>query len=226
MKVFISQSNYIPWIGFLDLIRHSDIYIVYDSMQFTKNDWRNRNLIANEKKVSWLSIPCGKSISRSIDEVFPVDNKWARKHLKTLSHCYSKFPYWQRFKDRISEAYNSLDQMSLTEINIHLLKLALDIEKINTPILRDQEVLDKASLFQLDRTDRLVTLCKELCADTYLAAPASRNYLQVNQFAKSNITVEYFDYPVYRSPLLQKQPLSWVDTCFRQGSLFNGYQRG
>ena len=45
MKVLITQSNYIPWIGYFDLIRSVDIFIIYDAMQYTKNDWRNRNLL-------------------------------------------------------------------------------------------------------------------------------------------------------------------------------------
>jgi hypothetical protein len=44
-KVAIIQSNYIPWEGYFDLIASEDEFILYDGMQYTKRDWRNRNKI-------------------------------------------------------------------------------------------------------------------------------------------------------------------------------------
>jgi hypothetical protein len=44
-KAIITQSNYIPWKGYFDSIRKVDVFVVYDDMQYTKRDWRNRNLI-------------------------------------------------------------------------------------------------------------------------------------------------------------------------------------
>ena len=44
-STMISQSNYIPWKGYFDMIASVDIFVVYDEVQYTKNDWRNRNLI-------------------------------------------------------------------------------------------------------------------------------------------------------------------------------------
>ena len=69
MKLAISQSNYIPWRGYFDLIASVDRFVLYDTVQFTKNDWRNRNLIKTQAGVQWLSIPVGANIRRTIQEV-------------------------------------------------------------------------------------------------------------------------------------------------------------
>ena len=45
MRVTILQPNYIPWRGYFDFLKQSDVFVVYDDVQYTKNDWRNRNLI-------------------------------------------------------------------------------------------------------------------------------------------------------------------------------------
>ena len=45
MKIAISQSNYLPWKGYFDLIQHVDEFIFFDEVQFTRRDWRNRNII-------------------------------------------------------------------------------------------------------------------------------------------------------------------------------------
>ena len=42
-RVLILQSNYIPWKGYFDCIHTCDEFVVYDDMQYTRGDWRNRN---------------------------------------------------------------------------------------------------------------------------------------------------------------------------------------
>ena len=43
--VAILQSNYIPWKGYFNIIKESDLFIFHDDLQYTKQDWRNRNKI-------------------------------------------------------------------------------------------------------------------------------------------------------------------------------------
>jgi len=56
-KVAILQSNYIPWKGYFDMIRSVDKFILYDDMQYTRRDWRNRNLVKSPQGLHWLTIP-------------------------------------------------------------------------------------------------------------------------------------------------------------------------
>ena len=81
--VVVNQSNYIPWKGYFDLIRDADEFVFYDDVQFTKNDWRNRNRIKTPKGVEWITIPVGRSLDRLICEVTLSDSRWQAKHWKT-----------------------------------------------------------------------------------------------------------------------------------------------
>jgi len=45
MKVANNQSNYISWKGYFDMIKSVDLFILYDDVQYTRRDWRNRNKI-------------------------------------------------------------------------------------------------------------------------------------------------------------------------------------
>ncbi len=56
-KIAILQSNYIPWKGYFDLINLVDEFILYNDMQYTRRDWRNRNKIKTPSGLQWLSIP-------------------------------------------------------------------------------------------------------------------------------------------------------------------------
>ena len=91
-KIAICQSNYVPWKGYFDLINSVDEFILYDDMQYTKRDWRNRNLLKTPDGLKWLTIPVktkGKYYQK-IKDVEINDNAWNLKHWNTLKHYYSK----------------------------------------------------------------------------------------------------------------------------------------
>ena len=82
------QSNYIPWKGYFDLINAVDEFILFDDLQYTRRDWRNRNRIKTENGVRWLSIPVqvkGKYLQKIKDTVVD-DPKWGVKHWNFLLH--------------------------------------------------------------------------------------------------------------------------------------------
>ena len=83
--VSICQSNYIPWKGYFDLIKSSDIFVIYDHVQYTKNDWRNRNLIKSNQGLQWLTIPVSQNkLGQKINEWVP--NSYDRKHSYDLGN--------------------------------------------------------------------------------------------------------------------------------------------
>ena len=57
--VAIIQSNYIPWVGYFAIAAACDTFIVFEDVQYTKNDWRNRNRIEPKRSGShvWLTVP-------------------------------------------------------------------------------------------------------------------------------------------------------------------------
>ena len=84
-KVAVLQSNYIPWKGYFDIIHDVDLFIFHDDLQYTKNDWRNRNKIYTQNGLSWLSIPVGTNEHRLILDVKMNEKKWQKEHLIKLS---------------------------------------------------------------------------------------------------------------------------------------------
>ena len=90
-KVAILQSNYIPWKGYFDMINAVDEVILYDGMQYTKNDWRNRNKVKTPQGTAWLAISVRQEIlQQKISETQVFDQKWVTKHWRTLAQTYQK----------------------------------------------------------------------------------------------------------------------------------------
>ena len=87
-KVAILQSNYIPWRGYFDLINYVDEFIIYDDVQYTKRDWRNRNLIKTPQGTIWLNIPIIKKNKILIKDVLIKDFNWVNDHLNKIERNY------------------------------------------------------------------------------------------------------------------------------------------
>jgi len=119
-KVAILQSNYIPWKGYFDLINQVDDFVIYDCVQYTKNDWRNRNQIKSKGGLQWLTIPVSvKSRSQLINETIVANNIWADKHLKSLIQTYSKSKFYNLYIDELAACFDTAKLLTkLSEINI------------------------------------------------------------------------------------------------------------
>lgn len=80
-KVAVLQSNYVPWKGYFDIIHKVDEFIFYDDVKYTKNDWRNRNLILTNTGLKWMTIPISCETNTLIDEVNLPIHTWQKKTL-------------------------------------------------------------------------------------------------------------------------------------------------
>ena len=118
-KVAILQSNYIPWKGYFDLINMVDEFILFDDAKYTKNDWRNRNLIKTKDGLKWITIPVyfkGMSDQR-IREAKVSNPGWAGKHWKTISQSYAGAGYFKEYREVFEPMYLACEEEFLSRIN-------------------------------------------------------------------------------------------------------------
>lgn len=191
-KVAVLQSNYIPWKGYFDLIAHVDEFIIYDEVQYTKNDWRNRNRIKTPNGVQWMSIPVSQGLDQRIMDVVVKDKRWPTKHWKTLEANYRKSPHFTFVSDSISEIYLEDTSENLSEINTALIRKICSTLEIETKISTSTDYV-----LEGDRNDRLISLCRQANATSYVSGPAAKSYLDENSFSDSKVEVEWFDYSGY-----------------------------
>lgn len=190
-KVAILQSNYIPWKGYFDLIAAVDEFIIYDDMQFTKNDWRNRNQIKTSQGVQWLTLPVGQDIRRRIRDVVLVDG-WQVKHWKTLENNYRRAAHFNSVASWLRPLYLETSYTHLSQLNANLIKAVCIYLGINTRISCSWD-------YQLGegKTERLVDLCLQAGASDYLSGPSARDYIQLDVFQARGVDVQWFDYGGY-----------------------------
>ena len=216
-KVAILQSNYIPWKGYFDLINMVDEFIFYDEVQYTKNDWRNRNKIKTPQGIQWLTIPVRQeSLDQKIKDTKITDKKWNIKHWRTISQNYSKAKYFKDYKDIFEELYLTCDEEYLSEINYKFITTINEILGIKTKLRWSSE-------FELvdGQTEKLLGICKDCNADIYLSGPAAKDYFNEDLAKQENIKVEWMDYSGYKEYEQLNPPfehgVTILDLIFNEG---------
>ena len=193
-KIAIVQSNYIPWKGYFDLINSVDEFIILDEVQFTKNDWRNRNKIKSRTGLEWLSIPVRQeNLGQTISSTRVLDGRWAGKHWKTICHNYSRSVHFDAYAKIVEQVYAEAAALqTLSEVNLLFIQRICELMGITTTIssCTDYELRG-------DRVERLINLCHHAGGDTYLSGPAARMYMNETAFDNSGIALEWMDYSGY-----------------------------
>lgn len=228
-KVVILQSNYLPWRGYFDLMASVDEFIVYDDMQYTKNDWRNRNRIRTAHGTQWLTVPVRRNaLQQRIRDTQVMDRGWAARHWRTLSQAYARAAHFQFGRELLADLYTKAAGLDyLTDINLLFLTAICEQLGIRTRISRCSDYPYDTTA---DRTTRLVQLIQAAGGTSYLSGPAARQYLAEEQLAAAGIEVEWMEYAGY--PMYQQvhggpfeSAVSIVDVLFNAGPAAAQYVR-
>ena len=223
-KIAISQSNYIPWKGYFDFISRVDEFVLYDDVQYTRRDWRNRNKIKMENGLKWLTIPVTAGYHDAINEVLVADSTWHVKHWNKIHQNYKNAPYYKEFSDHIKRLYQAVPSEKLSEINHHFLDGINRLLDIDTPLSWSMEYKKEGN-----KTERLISICKQAGADIYITGPSARNYMDVNLFNENDIEVKWMNYENYK-PYLQmygefEHNVTILDLLFHTGRDARKYMR-
>ena len=216
MKVGIIQSNFLPWRGYFDFIRESDLFIIHDDLQYTKSDWRNRNKIKTPRGVEWITVPVHYHHTSQLIEETPVDysTPWAQKMLNRIREAYRHAPCFEPYYSELSDLLNQ-PALSISDLNLRLIKWVCRHLEIDTPIEMSREYRPQGT-----KTERLIGILQKVKATTYLSGPAAKAYLVPELFHQEGIRLEYkqYNYPEYEQLYPPFEPaVSMIDLLFMKG---------
>ncbi|MEM8970655.1 MAG: WbqC family protein [Pseudomonadota bacterium] len=215
--VAIHQPNYIPWLGYFHKMTHSDVFVLLDDVQFSKQSYTNRVKILGHDSDRWLSIPVSVSLGDTINVVTPAKPAWQKAHIDTLHGTYRTAKRFKEVWPRVKALYNDLPAGSLGEINAQLVRRIADGLGIKTRLL-SSSTLDAN---HLKSDDRLAFIVEKLAPQgTYLSGKGGVNYQNPAKFAALGLAIEltHFEHPHYD----QGRPefvagLSVLDAIFNVG---------
>mgnify|MGYP003363500464 FL=1 len=200
-KVAIVQSNYIPWKGYFDMIAAVDEFILYDDMQYTRRDWRNRNQIKTPQGIQWLTVPVqvkGK-YHQKIRETEIEGSEWANAHWKSLIQNYRRAAHFEEIAVWLEPLYLNEPPSHLSPLNRRFIAAICNYLSIETVISHSWDY----TLVE-GKTERLAALCAQAGGTEYVSGPAAKDYVDEEVFKERGIRLTWFDYAGY-----PKYPQLW-----------------
>jgi hypothetical protein len=213
--IVIQQPNYVPWIGYFDLMYRASVWVWLDDVQYTKNDWRNRNKIAGRGAGQWITVPVrtnGRFGQTIRDVEINYDADWVAKHLNAVSECYRRAPHFAAVFP-LFEAHVAARPERLVDLTVPSCEAVAGLLGISPRFVRSSSLDGIIGVKQ----DRVLEICGRFDCTTYLSGPRGRDYIDPAGFAARGLSLEYARYaydPYDRGGVESTEPLSILDPLF------------
>ena len=210
MKLGIMQPYFCPYLGYFQLIKCVDKFVVYDDVNFIKRGWINRNRILLNNSPHMFSIPLIKpSQNRLITETFvneEVYPEWKRKFLRTLEYGYcKKADFFNQTYNIVEEILNyDISSKTISELNVYGIKLLCEHLNIGT------EIVPTSTTFENDNLKgqaRVIDICKKTGADKYINAIGGMSLYDTQSFLEHGLNLGFvrtneFDYEFWNLSII------------------------
>ncbi len=192
MKLGIMQPYFFPYLGYFSLIKHTDKWIVFDSVQYIRHGWIERNRILKPQEGwQYISVPLKKHTRETLIKDIRINNDedWTNKIIRQLEHYKKKAPYYKNVMTLLDKIFQkkydsivNLDVTCLAEVCIYLQinfnysiysELNLQIEQVNKP---DEWALN---------------ICKALKASEYINLPGGIQFFNRDKFIDQKINISF-----------------------------------
>jgi len=217
MILSINQPAYLPWLGYFHRINISDTFVFFDTVQFEKNSFTNRNKIKMPSGPLWLTVPVKlrDHFNKQIKDIELADQKWQKNHWMAIELNYKKTRYWDEYAPKIKPIYEK-EYRTISDICYEQLILLLDLLDIKTKIIRSSELKE----FESKKRQLVLDICREINAKVYVSGALGKNYLDKSEFNEADIKLYFQDYkhPVYGQRWGEFVPyMSVIDLLFNEG---------
>jgi hypothetical protein len=192
----VHQPNYLPYLGFFEKAYRSSIFILYDTTQFKKNDWQNRNKICTSKGWEWITVPVVHEFGLNINEIkIDKPERSLIKNWRALQTNYGRAPYFKKYSSALEEIYSSKYEF-INDLNCGLISAIAGFLGLQTKFIRSSglpEITTKS-------TQALIDLTKSAGADTYIAGGEGINYMDMDLWNSTGLKIMFQKYihPVYK----------------------------
>jgi hypothetical protein len=186
MKIAVMQPYLFPYLGYYQLLKHVDVFVLYDDVTYIKGGYINRNFILSDGKPARFTVPVLKASSNRLikDIEFSSD---VDKLLRTLRQNYAKAPH-------VSDVFPLVENVLTNPIR--------DIPTICRRSLADimeylGEAVDlrNASGITYDRSksapDKLLSICAECGAQYYVNSIGGQEIYSKEYFAKRDVGLSF-----------------------------------
>lgn len=217
-RVAIMQPTYLPWLGYFGLMKSVDVFILLDSVQFTRRSWQQRNQIKTANGSLWLTVPVlakGKRDQLISEVEIDRSQDFPYSHQRAIEMNYRKSSHYSAYSNQLFSIIGA-DTKLLADMAMAAIVWIRDELGITTPVRRSSEFVTTGTKAEL-----LANLCEQVGANEYVSPPGSKAYLdESDAFTKRGMPLSYFHFahPEYPQRYGEFVPyMSIVDLMFNVG---------
>ena len=194
MRLAIMQPYFFPYIGYLSLIAASDKFILFDTAQYIRHGWVNRNRVLKPSKDDWqyITIPLEKHQRQTpISEINVRKDGWEQKMLAQLQHYRKKSKYYAETIAIVEETLLS-DYPDARIIHRIAKSLELVCQYIELPLnLSTFSEMDLEIDAATAPDEWALNICKALGASQYVNPEGGLDFFDVNKYENASVAISF-----------------------------------
>lgn len=229
MIVSCHQPNYLPYLGFFDKMKKSDVFVLYDAVQFSDGSYQHRNRIRTPTGWMWLTIPVERK-RKPINEIeikphaLISQKPWQEHHWRVIYNTYHKTPYFKTYEEELKNIFLGKSYTHLADLTTNIIASLAAAAGITTKTVQ----LSELNVHSNDASERLALVTQALGGDVYLSGPSggSRYELRDEEFTKRGVAVAFQEfhhpeYPQYHARFngTFEKNMAAIDALFNTGTL-------
>lgn len=205
------QPYFFPYIGYFQLIRAADLFVIYDNIQYSKRGWINRNRILRQGQEALISI----ALKKDSDFLDVRDRELAAnfdrdKLLKQIADAYHKAPYFRPAFPVIEAAIRHADANLFRFLHHSIITVCAYLHIDTSIAISSHIAIDHESKGQ----DKVLAICQQVAASDYINPIGGTALYSRAEFSRRKIRLSFlrsipFDYPQMGNPFIPS--LSIVD---------------
>jgi hypothetical protein len=220
-KISMHQPHFFPWVGLIDKIYKSDLFVFLDLVQLEKGSRMYRNiLLTNDGKQKYLTIPYNKNNYLNIpykDILINNEINWIQKHINFIQNNYKKSPFFNEIWPYLERIYNE-KYTSLSEFCIESTKVLLEIFDIKTELIKQSDLYKENVL---ENNSMIIDICKKTLCGYYISGNGGKKYMDLELFRENEIKVIFQNFSLINymqfSSNVQIHDVSSLDMLFSIG---------
>ena len=184
------QPYLFPYLGYFQLIKAVDLYIVYDDVQWMKGGWINRNRILESGKPVYVTLPVKKdSVTKHINERYFVENFDVEKKmlLNRINEAYQGAPHFDETIKLLENIFSYTEQNAALFL-LNSLQLCCEYMNITTEISLSSQI-DKT--LSLKAQKRVIDINESVGSTDYINAIGGKELYDTDTFAQHGITLSF-----------------------------------
>ena len=209
MTIAVMQPYFLPYIGYFQLIKTVDKFVVYDNIEFTKKGWINRNRILVNGKDEYFTLPLKKDSDylhidkRRLADLVEVEKN---KILRKITACYKKAPFFEIVFPLVEKLFNEKEDNLFKFIYNSLLVVCRYLGISTEFIVSSSLPIDH----QLKAQDKVISICKALNATHYINPIGGVELYSNKAFEENDIKLSFIKSGQLNYQQFQDEFIPWL----------------